>query len=132
MSPPSPVQLINGVEFLLWLAGRRQRLVVYHRSMVPTLQPGDEILFNPRSYTQRRPQPGEIIVLVHPQQPGLPLVKRVERILEEKIWVVGDNGEASTDSRQFGAVDLPQVLGQVTCIFSRPVLAVPLKPPARR
>jgi nickel-type superoxide dismutase maturation protease len=75
--------------------------------MEPTLRAGDWIL-------ARRGAPvrvGDVVVLEHPERPGMLVVKRVARIDPQGYWVVGDALGASTDSRHFGAV--PEVLGRV-------------------
>lgn len=119
-------------EFLLWLMGRRRRFRVNGPSMLPLLQPGDEVLVNSYDYknSDRTPIPGEVVIVQHPQQPELRMVKRVVSIepnpslLEESssaslyYWIEGDNPLASTDSRSFGAVPLSCILGTVTVRFS--------------
>ena len=74
--------------------------------MMPTLQPGDWLLADPDVFRERRPRPGELVLVPDPRQPGRLLVKRVAAI-EPDGWLslLGDDTEASTDSRSFGAVD---------------------------
>ena len=75
--------------------------------MAPTLLDGDWVL----ARGDGRARVGQVVVLEHPQRPGLLIVKRVERIGEDGFWVLGDAPEASTDSRQFGAVH--HIVGRV-------------------
>ncbi|WP_008315273.1 nickel-type superoxide dismutase maturation protease [Leptolyngbya sp. PCC 6406] len=115
-------------DVLLWLGRRRRRWRVTGESMVPLLQPGEEVLMNPHAYRDgqrpaqrghRHPRPGEIVVARHPQRPDcFPLIKRVRIVASDgRCHLEGDNGAASTDSRQFGLVPPQDILGQVVCRF---------------
>ena len=84
--------------------------------MEPTLHDGDWIL----ARRDGRAGVGDVVVLEHPQRPGMLIVKRVERVDPDGYWVVGDAPGASTDSRHFGAA--PDGGG------SRPVASPPLGP----
>ncbi len=65
--------------------------------MLPTYKTGDVLVGN----RWGRPRNGSVVVA----QFGKPLVKRVIRIESDgRLWLQGDNNEASTDSRQFGAI----------------------------
>ena len=44
---------------------------------------------------------------------GNDLVKRVVKVEDDQVYVEGDNKQASTDSRDFGAINLDQVTGKV-------------------
>ena len=67
-------------------------------SMLPTYTSGDLLLGN----RWGRPHIGSVVVA----QFGQPLIKRVIRTEPDgRLWLQGDNTEASTDSRQFGAID---------------------------
>jgi nickel-type superoxide dismutase maturation protease len=106
-------------EFLLWLAGRRRRFRVTGQSMMPLLQPQEEVLADPHAYRDAAPEPGEIVVAEHPDRPKFWLVKRVLVVRENGDCVlVGDNSDVSTDSRAFGAVPATKILGRVTSRFS--------------
>ncbi len=86
--------------------------------MVPTLVPGAEVLVNPFAYRSTQPQPGDLVVAWHPEQPGLKIIKRVTVVLPDKsCWLSGDNPDESTDSRQWGAVSPSQILGRVVGRF---------------
>lgn len=54
----------------------------------------------------------KVVVIERETRPGIFLIKRVKRIDAGKMWVEGDN-LASTDSRDWGAVDQSEVLGKV-------------------
>jgi nickel-type superoxide dismutase maturation protease len=68
--------------------------------MEPSLHEGDWVLARRSGHAR----PGQVVVLEHPQRPGLLIVKRVERLGPSGYWVLGDSPGASTDSRHFGAV----------------------------
>ncbi len=44
--------------------------------MQPILQPGDEVLVNPRAYEKSHPAPEDLIICEHPHRPQLQLIKR--------------------------------------------------------
>jgi nickel-type superoxide dismutase maturation protease len=80
---------------------------VIGRSMSPKLMPG-QILFATPMF--RRLRPGQVIIV---QQDGKQKVKRIERIEEDKLFVIGDNLKASTDSRHFGWLNNSDVVARV-------------------
>jgi len=84
--------------------------------MLPTLIEGQQVLVDPRAYRRRRPTPGDVVVARHPFCPDMKLIKRVARVEPDGgLRLVGDNPEASTDSRSLGIVP-PQLLeGRVQC-----------------
>ncbi len=87
--------------------------------MNPTLSAGDQVFWDPKAYANVLPQVGEIVVARDPREPARPLVKRVVAIAPNDSRTVsadlrGDNPNESTDSRQFGAVDVSHILGKVT------------------
>ncbi|WP_107079997.1 nickel-type superoxide dismutase maturation protease [Streptomyces sp. NBRC 109706] len=73
---------------------------VYNPSMLPTLRPGDQLLL---AYGARV-RPGHVVVLRHPFQHDLLIVKRAVERRDEGWWVQGDNGAVTNDSREFGVV----------------------------
>jgi len=86
---------------------RYQMAVVSGLSMIPTLAPGERLLF-------REDGPivlGDIVVFKHADQFE---VKRVLRIEIEGIFVQGDNDLVSTDSRVYGLIPFDDVVGTVT------------------
>ncbi|MGB3532385.1 MAG: nickel-type superoxide dismutase maturation protease [Microcoleaceae cyanobacterium] len=105
-------------DILLWLSRQRRRFRVTGLSMLPLLQPGDEILVNCHAYQHRHPQPGDIIIAQHPYKPQTRIVKRVTEVRADgACFVRGDNPAESTDSRAFGWMSSEQILGQVTSRF---------------
>ena len=78
-------------------------------SMVPTLQHGDRLLLQYGA----RVRPGDVIVLRHPFQQDLLVVKRAVELREGGWWVLGDNPYAGGDSTDYGTVPEELVLGKV-------------------
>ncbi|MER8046454.1 nickel-type superoxide dismutase maturation protease [Streptomyces sp. NPDC094032] len=85
-------------------------------SMVPTLLHGDQLFVQ---YGARL-RPGNVAVLRHPLQQDLLIVKRLAEWRDGGWWVLGDNPDAEGDSRVFGVVPAPLVLGRVRVRY-RPV-----------
>jgi nickel-type superoxide dismutase maturation protease len=123
--------LIRGLPHLvLWALGRRTRLRVRGPSMEPALPDGSFVLVDPRAYRARAPRAGEVVVARHPYVRDLRLVKRVaQEPCEGRVALVGDRAEQSTDSRDFGAVGLGDVLGRVVLKLSRDSLFGRVLPP---
>jgi nickel-type superoxide dismutase maturation protease len=78
-------------------------------SMAPTLRNGETHL----AVTGVRLRSGHVVVIRHPERPGLLTVKRLVRREDDGWWVEGDNAAESTDSRQFGLVDPGLVVARV-------------------
>ncbi|WP_282693369.1 nickel-type superoxide dismutase maturation protease [Streptomyces sp. CC208A] len=78
-------------------------------SMVPTLLHGDRLFVRYGG----RVRVGDVVVLRHPLQQDLLIVKRLVGRRDTGWWVLGDNPAAEGDSRVFGAVPPELVLGRV-------------------
>ncbi|WP_190013357.1 nickel-type superoxide dismutase maturation protease [Streptomyces lucensis] len=76
-------------------------------SMVPTLQHGDRLLVRYGAAVRH----GDIVVLRHPFQQDLLVVKRAVERREGGWWVLGDNPYAGGDSTDYGVVPDELVLG---------------------
>jgi signal peptidase I len=117
-------------------AARRARLepmLVHGESMRPTLVPGQRIAVGPPARPLRR---GAVVVVRHPHQDGLEVVKRVVGLPGERVrllgdrpevtlgpdeyFVLGDNREASTDGRAFGPVGWDRIVGEVRFAYWPP------------
>lgn len=87
-----------------------RRVEVAGDSMQPTLAPGDRVLV-----FGRRVRVGDLAAVRDPRRPDRVLVKRVVAVDETTgaVEVAGDNPDASTDSRAFGPVASPLVVGRV-------------------
>ncbi len=73
---------------------------VYNPSMRPTLRPGDQLVVVYGAAVR----PGDIVVVRHPFQHDLLIVKRAVERRAGGWWVCGDNPLVQNDSREFGAV----------------------------
>jgi nickel-type superoxide dismutase maturation protease len=78
-------------------------------SMVPTLHHGDRLVV----HWGARIRPGDVVVLRHPFQQDLLVVKRAAQRREGGWWVLGDNAYAGGDSTDYGVVPEDLVLGKV-------------------
>jgi len=76
------------------------------QSMLPAFRPGQLVVISGR----RRLRPGVIVVF---RYGGEEYIKRLDRIRNGRMFVLGDNPATSTDSREFGGLDLDAVLGVV-------------------
>lgn len=57
---------------------------------------------------------GEVVVARRPDRPELEIIKRITAIDDAgAIILAGDNPDASTDSRQFGAVSRAHIVARV-------------------
>ncbi len=69
--------------------------------MLPSIADGDGLV----AVRAGRARPGPRRVFEHPHRPGTWLVKRVERVEGERMWVSSDNAvETRADSRTFGSL----------------------------
>ena len=86
------------------------RFTVNGNSMVPTLCPGQDVLSFNWAYLGKRPKVGDIVVV---RLNGKDVVKRVNNVYDRTIYLLSDNSQESTDSRDFGPVGMDQVIGKV-------------------
>ncbi|NEA44482.1 nickel-type superoxide dismutase maturation protease [Streptomyces sp. SID11385] len=78
-------------------------------SMLPTLRHGDRLLVRYGA----RVKPGDVVVLRHPFQQDLLIVKRAAERRGAGWWVLADNPWAGGDSNDYGVVPQELVLGRV-------------------
>ncbi|MGW1812430.1 nickel-type superoxide dismutase maturation protease [Streptomyces sp. NPDC002125] len=78
-------------------------------SMVPTLYHGDWLLVQHGAPVR----PGDVVILRHPFQQDLLVVKRAAERRGKGWWVLGDNSFAGGDSTDYGAVPEELVLARV-------------------
>ena len=104
------------------VARRFTRYEVAGQSMHPTLAAGEYVLAARRG-PGFRVQPGDVVLALDPREPGRVIVKRIGAVDAAGVWLVGDNPGASTDSREFGPVDLAAILGRVVAVYWPPGVA---------
>lgn len=98
------------------------RVRIVGPSMAPTLLNGEWWLVR----RTERLRPGDVALLVHPNRPGLLVVKRLARREDGGWWVLGDSPGVSEDSRQFGVVPEGNVLGRLWWRY-RPIRRAPAR-----
>jgi nickel-type superoxide dismutase maturation protease len=103
----------------MWALGRRARVRVRGTSMEPALPDGSLVLVDPAAYRSRPPAAGDVVLARHPFVRDLRLIKRVAETRDGRVTLVGDRVDASTDSRDFGALRLDHVMGRVVLRLSR-------------
>lgn len=74
--------------------------------MRPTFRPGQLVVVIPGC----RLRVGDVVMIRHD---GLEKIKRIARLDDARLYVLGDNPSASTDSRTFGWVGVESVVGKV-------------------
>ena len=80
---------------------------VVSSSMAPKLRPGQMIY---ATTVFRKVHPGQVVIV---ERNHKELIKRIERIEDNKIFVIGDNLDRSVDSRQFGWLDESAIVARV-------------------
>jgi len=110
--------LAAGVAARRWL----DAVEVRGSSMAPTLLAGDWLLVESSTFRKRLPRAGELVLASDPRQPARELVKRVMAADQEgrTLELRGDAPEASTDSRDFGAVPAVTVRWRVLARYWPP------------
>jgi len=86
------------------------RLQVQGSSMLPTFSPKQNLISFNWAYFFSQPKKGEVVMV---KQSGKLIVKRISKVKDGNLFLVGDNPEKSTDSRQFGWVEKNQLVGKV-------------------
>lgn len=77
--------------------------------MNPSFRAGDTVLVNRLSYFLSKPKIGDVIVLKQRKF----IIKRIAKVKEKKVFVVGDNKKESADSRKFGWIEKGNIIGKV-------------------
>jgi nickel-type superoxide dismutase maturation protease len=95
---------------------RLRRVEVTGDSMLPAFEHGDRLLLAPTG----RLRPGQVVALPDPRDASRLLVKRVRTVNDTTLEVRGDNGAASTDSRDFGLVPRAGLVGRVVYRYGPP------------
>jgi nickel-type superoxide dismutase maturation protease len=107
----------NWREIGFWALGKRWRFRVSGNSMLPTLQPGEDVLVVPVQRATKL-SVGDIVVCLHPFTSSLRMVKRISEIFYDgSCYVLSDNATEGADSRSFGVVDRKLIVGRVTSLL---------------
>jgi len=112
------IPIYSSFDLILWVLRRQKRFKVVGPSMLPTLKPGDEVFVNLRAYRKQLPQVGDVVLVQHPEQPNIKILKRITAVSPQNhLFLEGDNPTESNDSRHFGWVPLERVYGRVNSLF---------------
>ena len=76
-------------------------------SMAPKLRPGQLII---ATSLIRKLRPGQVVIV---ERDHKQFIKRIERIEDNHVFVIGDNLRASTDSRHFGWLGKEEIIAKV-------------------
>jgi signal peptidase I len=104
-----------------------RRYVVDGRSMLRAYAPGDKLVVEGVSYRFRAPRIGEVVVVRQPGTDGRLDLKRIaagpgaevtvggapDFLGKQEWYVLGDNLDESTDSRELGPVKTSDISGRV-------------------
>lgn len=85
------------------------RFTIYGKSMLPVLKDSQDVLTVNWFF---KPKIGDIVVIKHD---NIEMIKRIKKIVSNRVWIEGDNIEESTDSRNFGPIKIDQIVGKVIC-----------------
>jgi signal peptidase I len=104
-------------------------------SMQPQVLRGDWVIVDKTSYRHSAPHKGDIIVFVYPDDRSKVYIKRIAALTGEvitsangdkytvphgNVYVLGDNATQSKDSKDFGPIQLRDVLGKARLVcYSR-------------
>jgi len=102
--------------------------------MLPTLSPGEYVLFDRLAYRRRAPRRGEIVLAEEPGTSGRRVVKRVAGgpgesvsldgrewdLGEDEYLLVGDDLAASRDGRDWGPVGRRAILARGWLVYWPP------------
>lgn len=115
--------LVGGLMLMASVLNYREELLgiqlyfIPSPSMTPTLLPGDFILVDTWAYREKAPLSGDIVVFQ--QSDTMFVIKRCARwpgssavIRDNQLYVLGDNPQASFDSRRLGGIDLQRIKGR--------------------
>ena len=106
-----------------WVA---QPFLVSGASMEPTYRDGDYLIVDEISYRVSAPKKDDVIIFRYPKNPSTFFIKRIIALPNEEIildgkdiklkndeyFVMGDNRDASSDSRIWGPVPKKMIIGR--------------------
>ena len=100
------------------IIGYRQHLRVVGTSMERTLKDGDLVTYKKLNPKNIDLEIGDIVVASHPKLKSKLIIKRIYRIYQNKFDLRGDNLSSSTDSREWGLIELNSIIGRVDKIIT--------------
>ena len=103
---------------LTLIIGYRQHLRVVGNSMEETISEGDLITYKKINPKNLELEVGDIVVASHPKIKNKLIIKRIYQIHQNKFDLRGDNSLSSTDSREWGLIELDLIVGKVEKIFT--------------
>ncbi len=80
---------------------------------------GDKLFVSGLLYRLRDPRLGDAVVVKDPRS-GRLVLKNIKRINGDTYFVIGENFNKSTDSRQFGTITKNGIIGKVIMRYSSP------------
>ena len=104
---------------LTLIIGYRQHLRVVGNSMKGVMSEGDLITYKRININNLDLEIGDIVVAFHPKIKNKLIVKRIYSIHKNKFDLRGDNFLSSTDSRDWGLIELDLIVGKVEKIFTK-------------
>ena len=84
--------------------------------MYPTLEPWEWVLFDRLAYRVVEPATGDVVLALDPRD-GRRLIKRIGAETDGGYWLLGDNPEQSTDSREFGPVGRAAIQARAWMVY---------------
>ena len=106
------------ITLITLIIGYRQHLRVVGDSMEQTISEGDLITYKKITPKNLELEVGDIVVASHPKIKNKLIIKRIYQIHQNKFDLRGDNSLSSTDSREWGLVELDLIVGKVEKIFT--------------
>ena len=106
------------ITLITLIIGYRQHLRVVGNSMQDTISEGDLIIYKKINPKNSELGVGDIVVASHPKIKSKLIVKRIYQIHQNKFDLRGDNSLSSTDSREWGFIELDLIVGRVEKIFA--------------
>ena len=101
------------------MIGCRQHLRVVGDSMEGTISEGDLITYKRINPKHLDLNIGDIVVSSHPTIKNKLIIKRIYEIHQNKFDLRGDNFLSSTDSREWGLIELDLIVGKVQQVFTK-------------
>ncbi len=86
------------------------RYKIVGHSMEPTLKSGQVVWVNNWAYLFNQLEINDIVLF---KREGKDMVKKVNQIEKDKVFLIGDNQADSLDSRTFGEVSQKEIIGKV-------------------